>query len=336
MTQEHFLLAGDIGATKIDLAVISTRDGARQPRHEATYQVDQYPGPAALFREYLAAVEEPVSAACFGVAGPVIEDRVQMVNHEWLVDAAALAAEFGWRKVWLLNDLKAAAHAVPGLPDDELAVLNAGQPEAGGNIAVIAPGTGLGQGYLTWHGAGYVAHATEGGHSDFAPNGALQRDLLAYQAAGGKQVCVEDVCSGIGMPNIYRFLRDSGLAQEPDWLAEQLAAADDPTPLIFESALAVENPAEISKKALEIFVNILGSEAGNLALKTGATGGLYVGGGIPPRILAILKEGDFLKAFLSKEKYTDYMGRIPVKVILNPDSALLGAAEYAIEQLERL
>lgn len=336
MSNEQFLLAGDIGATKIDLAVISTRDWARKPRHEATFQVDAYPGPAALFREYLAAVPELVTAACFGVAGPVIEDRVQMVNHEWVVDAAALSAEFGWRKVWLLNDLKAAAHAVPGLPDEELDVLNPGQPEAGGNIAVIAPGTGLGQGYLTWDGKGYVAHATEGGHSDFAPNGSIQRELLEYLAAERTQVSVEDVCSGIGMPNIYNFLRDSGQAKEPAWLAEQLAAAEDPTPLIFDSAMSVEMSAEISKKALEIFVNILGSEAGNLALKIGATGGLFVGGGIPPRILSVLKQGAFLKAFLSKEKYTDYMRRIPVKVILNPDSALLGAAAYGLEQFERL
>ena len=336
MSNEHFLLAGDIGATKIGLAVISNKEGARQPRHEATYQVDQYPGPAALFHEYLSAVDEPVAAACFGVAGPVIEDRVQMVNHEWLVDASALAAEFGWRKVWLLNDLKAAAHAVPGLPDEELAVLNHGQPETDGNIAVIAPGTGLGQGYLTWDGARYMAQATEGGHSDFAPNGAIQRELLAYLAADRVQVCVEDVCSGVGMPNIYNFLRDCGHAEEPDWLAEQLADAEDPTPIIFESALAVDQSAEISKKALEIFVNILGSEAGNLALKIGATGGLYVGGGIPLRILSSLEDGAFLKAFLSKEKYTDYMRRIPVKVILNPDSALLGAAEYGLEAFERL
>jgi glucokinase len=259
-----------------------------------------------------------------------------MVNHEWLVDAAALAAEFGWRKIWLLNDLKAAAHAVPGLPVDELAVLNEGQPETGGNIAVIAPGTGLGQGYLTWDGARYVAHATEGGHSDFAPNGALQRELLAYLAADRVQVCVEDVCSGIGVPNIYNFLRDSSHAEEPEWLAEQLADAEDPTPIIFESALSVDHAAQISKKALELFVKILGSEAGNLALKIGATGGLYVGGGIPPRILSNLKEGAFLKAFLSKEKYADYMSRIPVKVILNPDSALLGAAQYALDQFERL
>jgi glucokinase len=222
------------------------------------------------------------------------------------------------------------------LPDEELAVLNHGQPETDGNIAVIAPGTGLGQGYLTWDVARYGAQATEGGHSDFAPNGAIQRELLAYLAADRVQVCVEDVCSGVGMPNIYSFLRDSGHAEEPDWLAEQLADAEDPTPIIFESALAVDQSAEISKKALEIFVNILGSEAGNLALKIGATGGLYVGGGIPPRILSSLKEGAFLKAFLSKETYTDYMRRIPVKVILNPDSALLGAAEYGLEAFERL
>lgn len=328
------LLAGDIGATKIDVAVVSSQRGAREPRRAATYRVNDYPSLAALLEAYLAGVDEKPVAACFGVAGPVIDGRVQMVNHPWLVDAQALSRKFGFRKVWLLNDLRATAYAVPRLPDDELEIINTGEPKAEGNIAVIAPGTGLGMGYLTWQGGRIQAHATEGGHSDFAPRGSLQRELLAYLEEQRTQVSVEDVCSGLGIPNIYAFLKARGHAEEPDWLAQRLAAADDPTPVIVESAGGEEKTAEISKMVLDIFVSILASEAANLALKIGALGGVFIGGGIPPRILPRLKSKHFLEAYLSKTKYTEYMQRIPVKVILNPDTALLGAAEFGLERLE--
>lgn len=329
---ERLLLAGDIGATKISLALYSSVQGARRPEHSATFAVEDYATLADLLEEYLSNTNTPAQAACFGVAGPVIERKVQMTNHNWLVDAAELEASFGFAHVWLLNDLKATANAVPLLTPDELHTLAAGQPDPEGNIAVIAPGTGLGEGYLARDGAGYSVHAGEGGHSDFAPRTELQRELLEYLRQSLDQVSVEDVCSGIGMPNVYRFLRNSGRANEPDWLAEKLAEVEDPTPLIFEAALD-QNPPEICKLAVQVFVSILGYESANLVLKIGATGGLYLGGGIPPKILDALRGDVFLDAFFGKRLYRRYMQRIPVHVILNADSGMLGAADFGLTRM---
>ncbi len=200
-----------------------------------------------------------------------------------------------------------------------------------GNMAVIAPGTGLGEAFLTWGGSRYRAHASEGGHADFAPNTPLEIELLRYLQLRFKHVSNERVCSGLGLPNIYAYLKDSGHAPEPDWLAEQLAATTDPTPIIVTAALDDERPCELCTATLNAFVSILGAEAGNMVLRVLATGGAYLGGGIPPRILPALQQEGFMQAFLHKGRMVHLMARVPVHVILNPKAALLGAACHGLE-----
>jgi len=195
---------------------------------------------------------------------------------------------------------------------------------------VIAPGTGLGEAFLASNGERYRAHPSEGGHASFAPNDDLQIELLRYLQKRIGHVSCERVCSGLGLPNIYAFLKDSGYAEEPDWLAAKLASAADPTPVIVTTALDAERSCELCLATLRTFVSILGAEASNLALKVLATGGVYIGGGIPPRILPVLQEPYFMRAFLNKGRFTDIVERMPVHVILNPKAALLGAASYGL------
>ena len=321
------LLAGDIGGTKTNLAVFSTEVGLRAPLAEATFPSGHYSNLETLVREFLAQVDLPVDRAAFGVAGPVVAGRARITNLHWVMDEAQIQKTLNLSSVRLLNDLEAIAYAVPFLEPSDLHTLNEGQPVAGGNIAVIAPGTGLGEAFLTWDGSRYRAYGSEGGHSDFAPATPLEINMLRYLQDQFGHVSYERVCSGRGIPNIYHFLKDSGYAEEPEWLAEQLAAADDLTPVIVNAALD-EKPPEICLATLDAFVSILGSEAGNLALKVMATGGVYLGGGVPPRILPALKQERFIQAFRHKGRMSDLLAQMPVHVILNPKVALLGAACY--------
>lgn len=327
------LLAGDLGATKTRLALFDPHGDMRKPRRVATFLGADHPSLVSVLHEYLDGSKEKIVAASFGIAGPIVDNHVRMVNLNWEVDAAELCAEFDFKAAWLINDLKAVANSVPLLNPAELHSLNSGVAEEQGTIAVIAPGTGLGMGYLTWAAGRYHAYATEGGHGSFAPEGRLQDDLLAYLRGKFAQVAVEHVCSGVGLPNVYEFLKARGHAQEPSWLAAELAAAEDLTRVIVENALAAKPGSEICQLALQIFVQVLGATAGNLALTAGATGGVFVGGGIPPRILPTFESYGFMKAFLGKIGYETYLARFPVKVILNSESALLGAADYGKQQL---
>jgi len=324
------LLAGDIGGTKTSLAIYSPEAGARAPLSEATFPSTQYPNLESLVREFLDQVDVPVERATFGVAGPVVGGRATITNLSWVIDEAELQSALNLSTVRLLNDLEAIGYGVPFLEPEDLHTLNEGQPVSGGAIAVIAPGTGLGEAFLTWDGTRYRSHATEGGHTDFAPTNDRQVGLLRYLLESFDHVSYERVCSGMGLPNIYAYLKDSGYAEEPAWLAEDLAAADDPTPVIVNAALDSERPCELCVATLDVFVSILGAEAGNLALKVLATGGVYVGGGIPPRILSILERGPFMESFRSKGRFSDLMSRVPVHVILNPKVALLGAACHGL------
>ena len=325
------LLAGDIGGTKTDLAVFSPEAGLRAPLAGATFPSARYPSLEALMREFLSQVDVKVERASFGVAGPVVAGRATITNLPWVMDEEQLQAALHLSSVRLLNDLNAIAHAVPFLEPADLHTLNEGQPAPDGNIAVVAPGTGLGEAFLTWDGSRYRPHASEGGHADFAPTNPLEIELLRYLHDRFEHVSYERVCSGRGLPNIYAFLKDSGYADEPAWLAEQLAVADDPTPVIVNTALNNERPCELCIATLDTFVSILGAEAGNLALKVLASGGVYLGGGIPPRILPALEKGQFMQAFQRKGRLSDLLARIPVYVILNPKIALLGAACHGLE-----
>ena len=325
------LLAGDIGGTKTNLAIFSPKDGPRAPLAEATFPSAGYPSLEALVHEFLSHVDLKVDQASLGVAGPVSAGRAEITNLPWVMEETQLREALNLSSVRLLNDLAAIAHAVPFLEPEDVHTLSVGQPAPGGAIGVIAPGTGLGEAFLTWDGSRYRPHSSEGGHSDFAPNNPFEVKLLRYLLDRFEHVSYERVCSGRGLPNIYAYLKDSGYAEEPAWLAEQLAAADDPTPVIVNAALRGERRCELCVATLNTFVSVLGTEAGNLALKVLATGGVYLGGGIPPRILPALEQERFMEAFRRKGRMSDLLARVPVHVILNPKVALLGVACHGLE-----
>jgi len=209
-------------------------------------------------------------------------------------------------------------------------VISKGIPTAGGTVAVVAPGTGLGEAFLVWDGAGCRAFASEGGHADFAPAGPEQRGLLACLADRYDHVSYERVCSGMGLANIYAYFKDTGYTGDPDCPARKVPAGQDPVPEIIRGALGKNRPCGLCRKALEVFVSVLGAEAGNMALKTMATGGIYLGGGIPPRILPLLESATFLDAFVRKGRMRKLMKEMPVSVILHSEAALLGAARHAM------
>ena len=324
------LLAGDIGGTKTDLAVFRPEAGPRAPLVQAEFPSGHCPSLEAMVREFLAKVKLPVDRACFDVAGPVIGGRVKATNLPWVIDEAKLSRELGLTSVHLLNDLEAIARAVPILQPDDLHTLNAGEPVSGGTLAVIAPGTGLGEAFLTWDGSRYRAYPSEGGHADFAPADSTQIELLRYLRERYEHVSFERVCSGIGIPNIYEYLRDSGYGPESRELAEQLGAGSDRTRVILDAALHLVAPCQLCVAALDTFVSILGAEAGNLALKVLATGGVYLGGGIPMHVLPALESERFLQAFRHKGRFSKLLARVPVHVIVC-QAALMGAASYGLD-----
>ena len=326
------LLAGDIGGTKTTLAVFSPEKGWRVPEAEATFPSADYPSLEALVQEFLAQHNFAINRASFGVAGPVVAGHANITNLPWVMDETQLQQALHIPSVRLLNDLDAIAHGVPYLQQQDLHTINTGQAVSKGAIAVIAPGTGLGEAFLTWDGSRYRAHTSEGGHADFAPANSFQMDLLRYLLTRFPHVSFERVCSGKGLPNIYDFLKDSGYAEEPPWLAEQLVATHDRSPIITSNALDEENACELCIATLKTFVSILAAEAGNLALKVLATGGVYIGGGILPRILSYLDSERFMKTFTHKGRFTQLLAQMPVHVILNPGVALLGAAYHGFEQ----
>jgi glucokinase len=330
------LLAGDIGGTKTNLAVFSSEADWRKPFAEATYASANYPDFESLVREFLTQHDFPIDRASFGVAGPVVAGRSTITNLPWMMDEAQLQQALHIPSVRLLNDLDAIAHSVPYLESQDLYTLNEGQAISGGAIAVIAPGTGLGEGFLTWDGSHYQAHTSEGGHADFAPTNIFQVELLRYLLNRFPHVSFERICSGKGLPNIYDHLKDSGFAKEPQWLAEQLATTHDRSPIIVNNALDKDNACQLCIATLNTFVTILAAEAGNLALKVLSTGGVYFGGGIPPRILPYLKDKQFMQAFTHKGRFSQMLVQMPVHIILNPKVALLGAAIHGFEKIGSL
>jgi glucokinase len=318
------LLAGDIGGTKTALAVYSADQGPRAPLAHSQFPSAKYASLAVMVREFLTGTGLTVDTASFAVAGPVIGGSARVTNLSWNLDQAELGAELDLESVGLLNDLEAIGEAVPSLQSSELHSLNAGEPVAGGAIAVIAPGTGLGQAFLIWDGDRYRAFPSEGGHASFAPSDALEAELLTYLKRRFDHVSAERVCSGPGLVNIYQFLRDSSYAPESPEMKRALTAAEYAAPLIGGAALR-SDPDPLSHATLQLFVTLLGSEAGNLALKVLSLGGVYLAGGIPPRILPALREGHFLQAFTAKGRMDELLGRMPVSVVAL-EAALLGAA----------
>ncbi len=325
------LLAGDIGGTKTSLAVYSAERGPRAPLLEAEFPSAKYPSLGVMVREFLAGTDLPIERASFAVAGPVIAGSSQVTNLPWLLVEADLAGELQVRSVQLLNDLEAIAGAMLVLGSTDLHPLNLGEPVAGGALAVIAPGTGLGEAFLIWDGTRYRAFPSEGGHADFAPTTEREAGLFVHLLRRFGHVSVERVCSGPGLLNIYEYLRDSGQAPESTELARRLAAgAEDRPRLIGEAALRGPVPDPLSRAALDLFVSILGAEAGNLALKVLSTGGVYLAGGIPQKILPALDDGRFMRAFVAKGRLGEMLARMPVFVV-TLRAALLGAALSGLE-----
>ncbi len=325
------VLIGDIGGTKTILSVFSTDSGPRKALIEKTYHSTQYDSFEKMVREFLDESTIEVDRACFGVAGPVVDRRSRITNLTWVVDGPALQSKFNLASVVLLNDLESVAYAIPILEQEDIFTLSAGIPLPGGSIAVLAPGTGLGEGFLTNDNGVYCAHASEGGHASFSPVGELQVGLLSYlHQRGYKHVSFERVCSGgPGIPNLYAYLKTTGM-EEPTWLAEQLASANDPTPIIFTAAHDKTRPCKLAEATVDLFVAILGAEAGNLGLKILATGGLYLGGGISPHIIDDLQKPFFLEAMRSKGRFRQLLTNMPVHAILNSRAALLGVAAFGL------
>lgn len=325
----YMYLAGDIGGTKTVLMLFDPQDNTTQ-RAETAFPSAAYPSLESIVQEFLHGTGATIERACFGVAGPVVNGRAQITNLPWVMDERGLALTLGIGSVRLINDLEALAWAVPYLADGDKHVINAGEAEHGGAIAVIAPGTGLGTAYMVWDGQRYRASPAEGGHVDFAPTNERELELLRFLWGRYPNVSYEWLCSGIGLPNIYAFLKHSGYAQEPTWLAAQIAAAPDPTPVIVNAAMSNAANCTLCTMTVELFVDVLASAAGNLALNVLATGGVFLGGGIPPRILPMLATERFVKQFCNKDRTAALLGRLPINVVLNARSALFGAARAAM------
>ncbi len=327
------LLAGDIGGTKTDLAIFTVERGPHSPITQTQVHSADYPSLEALVKEFLEKAKTPVERACFDVAGPVIDGRVKITNLPWVIDEASLARDLNFKFVHLMNDLEAVARAVPILRVSDLITLNVGQPVPKGAIAVVAPGTGLGESFLTWDGSKYISHSSEGGHADFAPTNERQIGLLKYMLKRFDHVSVERVCSGIGIPYIYEYLRDIERIPEEPEIAELIASATDRTAVITNSAFDEHNPSELCRATVDTFVSILASEAANMALKVMATGGVYLAGGIPLHIPRAAEELRFMETFKRKGRFTQLMDHIPVHVILNR-AALLGSAAFGLESFK--
>ena len=326
------LIAGDIGGTKTRLALVSPEAGPRRFLAETEYHSRDYPGLLPIVQDFLASHESEARFACFDVAGPVIDGRARVTNLPWDLDEDGLRRGLGLERVTLLNDLQAIAYAVPRLIPEESAEINAGKPAEHAPIAVFAPGTGLGEAFLVWNGQDYLACASEGGHSDFAPINAVQAGLWAFLAERFGHVAYERVCAGSGVPNVYDYVLSTDPSAEGAGLAAKLRGASDRTPAIIDAAL--EDPAnnQAAAATLGIVIDVWGAEAGNLALKVLATGGVYLAGGMPPRLVPQLRNGAFMDAFAAKGRFADLMRAIPVRVI-TINAALLGAAMYGLARI---
>ncbi len=346
------ILAGDIGGTKIHLALYEWEKERVEPIREDTVWTADYESFEEVLTEFLeepvdtdsdgsdvsnvdesntsptpSSSERSITAVCFGVPGPVLNNACRTTNIPWTIEGNKLATFLKVAQVRLLNDLEATAYGLPLLEPDEIEDLNpsAPSPPRDGTRCLLAAGTGLGESLIVWTGKEYQICPSEGGHTDFAPNNDLEIELLRYLRTSYLHVSYERVLSGPGLHLIYQFLRDTQ-KNEPTWFSEKLPTGD-PASLIAEAGL--EGKPDICKNALQLFVSIYGAEAGNMALKTLAMGGVYIGGGIAPKILPALQDGTFMKSFLAKGRYKRLLGKIPVRVILNPRTALLGAASVA-------
>ena len=325
------ILAGDIGGTKTNLALFQDGQDLSSPNEERSFPSAEFAGLDAVITEFLGSRDPNITSACFGIAGPVIDGVCRTPNLPWVVSETGLKEKLRLEPVRLINDLEATAYGITSLKSNQLITLNEGDPSEHGNIALIAAGTGLGQAAMVWDGVHYDVVASEGGHSDFAPRNDIEIDLLRYLLTIKSRVSYERVLSGPGLVNVYNFLKSNCPGDEPGWLAEELAASSDHPMTISKNALLGKAP--LCVKALDLFVSVYGAQAGNLALTFKATGGVFVGGGIAPKIIDKLKDGTFMTAFKDKGRLSPLVTAAPVTVIMNPKTALLGAANFAARQI---
>ena len=320
------ILAGDVGGTKVHLALYDFNEGKLQYRREERFPAREYSGLEAIVKEFLGG--DQATAACFGVPGPVRAGRLRLTNLPWTLDSRDLSESLGIQHVFLINDLEANGYGIAELQADQIFTLSEGDAGQIGNRALIAAGTGLGEGFLVWNGRTHIPYASEGGHADFAPRNEDEIDLLRYlrQKYNGR-ISWERVISGMGMTSVFEFLRDVRGMEVDKHLAQELAGVDDPNGVITTHGLS--GKSDICVKTLDMVVSAYGAEAGNLALKVLSVGGLYVGGGIAPRLLEKLKDGSFMKAFTDKGRLSQLLVNMPVRVILESRAAMLGAAAYA-------
>jgi glucokinase len=327
------LIAGDIGGTKTALALFSKEAGPHSPVAEAQFDCAEYPSLQAIVKEFLAKSGTRVGRACFAIAGPVIGGRVKTTNLPWVIEETALAQALNLNpnSVHLINDLEAIAWAVPILRPIDVQTINPGELVRNSAIGVIAPGTGLGESFLTWDESRYHAHSSEGGHSDFAPTDERQIHLLEYMLKKFDHVSVERVCSGIGIPNIYGYLRDVERIPEKPEVETLIAAAGDPSVTIIQHALDSESRSKLCAATIDMFVSIFASEAANLAVKVLATGGIYLAGGVSVHMLAALQRPAFMQSFKHKGRFAELMARIPIHVVLSLPG-LTGAAACGLAE----
>ena len=320
------ILGGDIGGTKTRLALFRGRPGGLIPVSEETFPSQEFTGLGAIVRRFLSGRSCRVDRACFGVAGPVKNGRSRTTNLPWVVDASNLARSLHIPAVAVINDLEANAYGIAELRPTDLAVLSNGEPDPHGHAAIIAAGTGLGEAGLYWDGSAHHPVASEGGHASFAPTSEIEIELLHFLKGRFNHVSWERVLSGPGLHNVYMFLRDIKGGEEPAWLGRAIREGD---PAAVISGAAQEGRSSLCSDALDLFVTLYGAEAGNLALKMMATAGIYIGGGIAPKILRRLQGPGFMRAFIAKGRMEGLLDSIPVRVILNDRTALLGAARRA-------
>ncbi len=317
------ILAGDVGGTKTELAIFESPPGHSGALREERYASRDFPSLAAIIRHFLeAGPGVSVSAACFGVPGPVVDGRCTTTNLPWTLDERVLASEIPAPRAKLLNDLEAMAWGVMEMPAHETVILQEGVSRPG-NMALVAAGTGLGEALMVWDGTQHVVVSSEGGHGDFAARNEAEMGLLAYLRRQLDHVSNERVLSGPGLFNIYRYLRSRGEVAEPPWLTERIRGGD-PSVAVGEAGLANQDP--VCVEALDLFASIYGAVAGNLALTVLAVGGVYVGGGIAPKLRAKLTDGTFVRAFRDKGRLAALLESVPVRLVLNEQAPLLGAA----------
>jgi glucokinase len=323
------VLAGDVGGTKTNLALFQSHGENLELIREMTFHSSNYPSCLEILKQFLSEIEKSgipkPKRVCLGVAGPVVQGKVEITNLSWNLDIEDIRQTTGIKEVSLINDLEATAYGLAGLGPDDFITIHEGNRENKGNMAILAPGTGLGEAGLFWDGASYHPFSTEGGHADFAPRSQTDMDIFHYLQRKYGIISWERVIAGPAIHDIYLFFLEARSRVQPPWLKEEMER-EDPSAVISRAAL--EEKDSVCQETLQIFVRYLARESSNLALKMKATGGLFLGGGIPPKISPLLQVNVFYDNFLDCDRMQHLLKNIPIRIILNSNAALIGAGYF--------